>query len=176
VLGFTNLDSLSDEQLADVRVLLEKQRELLRFYWDSQSEAGQGMASGELVATYAWNDLYKTVLDQGIPVKYATPKEGARNWVCGFVMTAPEYRVASDEKVYDFLNAMMSAESGAFLIDEYSYGCGNSKAFDLVSPERIAEVGLSDPEAFLAKGILKPIPPEFDQKYVELWEEVTLGM
>ena len=176
VLGFTNLDTLSDEQLAEIKVLLKKQRELLRVYWDSQSEAGQGMASGELVATYAWNDLYKTIKDQGVPVKYATPKEGARNWVCGFVMTAPEFRVASDDKVYDFLNAMMSAESGAYLIDAYSYGCGNAKAFDLVSKERVAEVGLSDPEAFLAKGILKPIPPEFDQKYVELWEEVTLGM
>ena len=176
VLGFTNLDSLSDEQLDEVRVLLKKQRELLRFYWDSQSEAGQGMVMGELVATYAWNDLYKTVSDAGLPVKFMTPKEGARNWVCGFVLTAPDYRVASDERVYDFLDAMMSPESGAYLIDAYSYGHGNKKAFELVPAERVAEVGLSDPEAFLAKGILKPIPPEFDQKYVELWEEVTLGM
>jgi hypothetical protein len=30
--------------------------------------------------------------------------------------------------------------------------------------------------AFLARGILKPIPPEYDQKYVDLWEEVRLGM
>jgi spermidine/putrescine transport system substrate-binding protein len=176
VLGFTNLESLSDEQLAEVEVLLRKQRELLRFYWDSQSEAGQAMVAGEIIATYAWNDLYKTVTDAGIPVKYATPKEGARNWVCGFCLMADEYRVASDEKVYDFLDAMMSPESGAYLIDAYSYGCGNAKAFDLVSPERVAEVGLSDPLAFLAKGVLQPIPPEFDKKYNELWESIVLGM
>ena len=176
VLGFTNLDTLSDEQLAEVKILLEKQRELLRFYWDSQSEAGQAMAGGELVATYAWNDLYKTIVDQGLPVKYMTPKEGARNWVCGFVITDAEHRVASDEKVYDFLDAMMSPEAGAFVIDSFSYGHGNSKAFDLISPDRIAEVGLSDPEAFLARGILNPIPPEYDKKYVELWEAVKLGM
>ena len=176
VLGYTNLDSLSDEQLAEVRKLLEKQRSVLRFYWESQSEAGQAMVAGELVATYAWNDLYKTVSDQGLPVKYMSPKEGARNWVCGFVLTSPENRIGSDERVYDFLDAMMSPEAGAYLIDELSYGSANSKAFDLVSPERIAEVGLSDPEAFLAKGILAPIPPEFDAKYVNLWEEVKLGM
>jgi spermidine/putrescine transport system substrate-binding protein len=176
VLGFTNLESLSDEQLGEIRPLLEKQRQILRFYWESQSEAGQAMVSGEVVATYAWNDLYKTVSDQGIPVKYMSPKEGARNWVCGFVLTSPESRVASDERVYDFLNAMMSAESGAYLIDAYSYGSANSKAFDLVPDERVAEVGLSDPEAFLAKGILAPIPPEFDAKYVKLWEDVKLGM
>ena len=176
VLGFTNLDTLSDEQLADIKVLLLKQRELIRFYWDSQSEAGQAMASGEIVATYAWNDLYKTITDQGIPVKYATPKEGARNWVCGFCLTDDQYRVASDERVYDFLDAMMSPESGAYLIDALSYGSANSKAFDLVSPERVAEVGLSDPMAFLAKGVLKPISPEYDQKYIELWDSVVLGM
>ncbi len=46
----------------------------------------------------------------------------------------------------------------------------------MVSPERIAEVGLSNPEEFLARGILQPIPPEFDKKYVELWEDVRLGL
>jgi hypothetical protein len=46
----------------------------------------------------------------------------------------------------------------------------------MVPPERVAEVGLSDPEAFLARGILQPIPPEYDKKYVELWEEVRLGL
>jgi len=176
VLGFTNLESLSDEQLAEVRVLLLKQRELLRFYWDNQTEAGQAMVAGELVATYAWNDLYKTVNDAGLPVKFMTPKEGARNWVCGLVLTAPKYRAASDERVYEFLDAMMSPEAGAYVIDAFGYGHGNAKAFDLVAPERVAEIGLSDPMAFLARGILKPIPPEYDQKYVDLWEEVRLGL
>ena len=176
VLGFTNLESLSDEQLLEVRKLLEQQRDVLRFYWESQSEAGQAMVAGELVATYAWNDLYKTVADQGLPVKYMSPKEGARNWVCGFVLTAPESRVASDERVYDFLDAMMSPESGAYLIENYRYGASNMKSFDLATAEAIAESGLTDPEAFIAKGILAPIPPEFDEKYVNLWEEVKLGM
>ena len=46
----------------------------------------------------------------------------------------------------------------------------------MVPPERVAEVGLSDPKAFLERGILQPIPPEYDKKYVELWEEVRLGL
>ena len=71
----------------------------------------------------------------------------------------------------------MSPEAGAFLITEYGYGHGNAKAFDLVPAERIAEVGLPDPEKFLETGnFLKPIPKEYDDKYVTLWEEVTLGM
>ena len=177
VLGFKNLESLSDAQLAEVRTLLEKQRTLLRFYWDGQAEAGQAMAAGEIVATYAWNSLYKTMTDEGLSVKFMTPKEGARTWVCGFVLTSSQYRLASDDRVYDFLDAMMSPESGAFLIDEYSYGHSNRKAWDLVPAERIIEVGLPEPEKFLKIGnFLKPIPKEYDEKYVKLWEEVRLGM
>jgi len=41
---------------------------------------------------------------------------------------------------------------------------------------RKSVVGLSNPEEFLARGILQPIPPEYDKKYVELWEEVRLGL
>ena len=177
ILGYENLESLSDEQLAEVRKLLEKQRELLRFYWDSQSEAAQAMVAGEIVATYAWNDLAWPMMEEGLPVKFMTPKEGARTWVCGLVLTVPELRVASDERVYDFLDAMMSPESGAYVIGEYGYGHGNARAFDLVPPERLVEVGLPDPGKFLEIGnFLKPIPKEFDDKYVKLWEEVTLGM
>ena len=177
ILGYENLETLSDEQLAEIRKLLEKQRELVRFYWDSQSEAAQAFAAGEIVATYAWNDLVKPMKEAGLPVKFMTPKEGARTWVCGLVLTAPELRVASDERVYDFLDAMMSPETGAYVVSEYGYGHGNAKAFDLVPKERLAEVGLPDPAKFLEIGnFLKPIPKEYDAKYVKLWEEVRLGM
>lgn len=177
ILGYKNLETLTDAQLEEIRKLLVKQRGLLRFYWDSQSEAGQAMAAGEIVATYAWNSLVKPMKDEGLEVKFMTPKEGARTWVCGLVLTVPELRVGSDERVYDFLDAMMSPEAGAFLISEYGYGHGNSKAFDLVPAERLEEVGLPDPNKFLEIGnFLKPIPKEFDEKYVRLWEEVTLGM
>ena len=71
---------------------------------------------------------------------------------------------------------MMSPETGAHLLDAFSLGASNSKSYDMVSPERIAEVGLSNPAEFLARGILQPIPPEYDKKYVELWEEVRLGL
>ncbi len=104
------------------------------------------------------------------------PAHVRSSWGCGLVLTDQKYRAASDERVYDFLDAMMSPEAGAYVIDAFGYGHGNSKAFDLVAPERVSEIGLSDPMAFLARGILKPIPPEYDQKYVDLWEEVRLGL
>jgi len=40
----------------------------------------------------------------------------------------------------------------------------------------LREVGVSDPETFLACGILKPTLLEYDQKYVDLSEEAGLGL
>ena len=77
----------------------------------------------------------------------------------------------------DFVNAMMRPEAGAYLISEYGLGSGNAKAYDLVPQERLVEVGLDNPQAFLDDGIfLLPLEPEYEQKYVELWEEVKAGM
>jgi len=177
VLGYSEEDiwHLSDEQLAEVRTLLQKQRDLLRFIWTSQTEALQALASGEIVAMYAWNDAYAQLRAEGVPVAYMQPKEGARNWICGLVLASDN--IADDDRIYAFLNSMMRPEAGAYLIDEWGYGASNTKSYDLVSPERLEEVGLTDPLAFLENGIfLRPLEPEYDQKYVELWEEVQAGM
>jgi len=177
VLGYSEDDiwHLTDEQLQEVRKLVAKQRDLLRFYWTSQTEALQALAAGEIVAMYAWNDAYTQLKAEGVPVAYMSPKEGARNWVCGLVLASNN--VSDDDKIYDFLNAMMRPEAGAYLISEYGYGSSNTKAYDLVPQERLEEVGLDDPDAFLENGIfLLPLDPKYDQKYVELWEEVKAGM
>ncbi|MEZ5912203.1 MAG: extracellular solute-binding protein [Paracoccaceae bacterium] len=47
-----------------------------RFLWSDPSEVQQAMASGEIVAAYAWNDLVKNLKAEGVPVEYASPKEG----------------------------------------------------------------------------------------------------
>jgi len=57
-LGFRNIARLDDEQLAKVRDLLAKQRPLLRYYWADNTALEQSMASGEVVAAYAWNSSY----------------------------------------------------------------------------------------------------------------------
>ncbi len=54
---------------------MRHQRHILRFYWTDQNSAEQAIASGELVASNAWNSAYLTLKDQ-VPVAYMVPKEG----------------------------------------------------------------------------------------------------
>ncbi len=47
--------------------------------------------------------------------------------------------------------------------------------YRVASDERVAESGLRAIEAFLARGVLKPVPPENDQKYVDFCGDVKKG-
>ena len=57
-----------------------------RFLWKDPTEINQALASGEIVAAYAWNETPKTLKEQGIPAAYAIPKEGIFTWLCGLTL------------------------------------------------------------------------------------------
>jgi len=63
--------NMTDAMLEEVRPMMEKQSELVRFYSLSQTDIEQALASGEVVAFYGWNAAFKNLSDQGIPVAYA---------------------------------------------------------------------------------------------------------
>ncbi|MGH6720197.1 MAG: ABC transporter substrate-binding protein [Alphaproteobacteria bacterium] len=163
---------MTDEQLEQVRPLLDKQARIARFYWTDPTEFGQAMASGEVVAAYAWNDAVKSLTEQGLPVKYAVPKEGIFTWLCG--LTALNTGEGDPAMVHDFIDAWLAPEAGKFLIESYGYGHSNTKAFQIAAPEAIAALGFStDPSAMLADGILfQPLPGELNDKYINLFNDV----
>lgn len=174
VAGVADPFDMTDDEINQVRGLLAEQRPLLRYYWTDQSSVEQGLASGEIVASYAWNSAVVTLKEQGLPVEYMNPKEGILTWVCGLMML--QDGPGDEQAAYDLIDAMLAPESGAWLIDNYGYGHSNSKAFDLVAPERLDELGLSSPEALFAQGIFfEDIPPERREKYIEMFEEVKAG-
>jgi len=163
---------MTDEQLEQVRPLLEKQAKIARFYWSDPSEFGQAMAAGEVVAAYAWNEAVKSLTEQGIPVKYANPKEGIFTWLCG--LSALNTGEGDSAMVHDFIDAWISPEAGKFLIEEYGYGHSNKVAFEIASPESLAALGFStDPSEMLADGILfQPLVGELNDKYVNFLNDI----
>lgn len=173
ILGYDNIFELTDEQLVEVRKMVEVQRDNMRMYWSDQTEAVQALASGELVASYGWNDAYVTLKSEGYDVGLGVPKEGIFTWCCGLVMHTETDKV---DQAYDIINAFTSPESGAYEIENWGYGHANMKAFDLVPPEKLAELGLSTPEDLLGNGIFfQALKPEIEEKYIRLFEEVKAG-
>lgn len=170
-LGYKNIFTLDDDQLAAVRELLIKQRRLLRFYWDSNAVMEQAMASGEIVVAYAWNQSKPALLAQGIPVEFANPKEGIFTWVCGLVMFKDA--IGSQDAAYDFIDAMLDPEVGRYIIDTWNYGHSNQKAFELADPAVLASLGMQKPEELFTRGIFfQQVQEPYARKYAELFNEI----
>ena len=169
-----DVNNVTDDDLVKVRELLERQRPLVRMYSSDLTSVEQALASGEIVAAMTWNESPVNLKSQGIPVKFANPKEGALTWCCGVVLhkDAPNY-----DKAHDAINALISPEVGEYVINAFGYGHANLLAFDRVDEERLGELGLSrEPMQIIDRGIfVGPQPPEITTKINRDWEEIIAG-
>jgi spermidine/putrescine transport system substrate-binding protein len=165
---------LTDDQIEQVRQKLVEQRPLLRFYWSSQADAEQALASGEVVASYAWNDGYAHLVEQGVPVEMMNPKEGIQTWINSYIMI--HGGPGSEQDRYDFLNATLAPEVGKWLIEGSGYGSSNKEAFTAADKTKLKTFGYDDPSSLLANSVLQAsLDPALHTKLVKMFEEVKAG-
>jgi spermidine/putrescine transport system substrate-binding protein len=142
-----------------------------RFLWTDASELQQAMASGEIVAAYAWNDLIKNLRSDGIPVEYAVPKEGMFTWFCG--LTLLNSGKADPALAYDFIDAWLSPETGKVLIEESGYGHANMKSFEISDPAQVEAMGITDPQGMMADTIVFRNPSdEVQTEHNRVWGDL----
>ncbi len=166
--------AMSDAELAKAKAALLAQKELVRFYWSSQTDMEQAFANGEIVAAYGWNASVAMLRKQGIDMALMKCKEGIVTWTDGLVMM--NGGSGSEDLAYEFINAYMSPEVGAFLINSYGYGSGNAKAYESVTDERLAELGITDPDVVISTSkFQREISSDIRQKYQAVFDEVKLS-
>ena len=121
-----------------------------------------------------WNESPTVLKKEGVPVKFANPKEGALTWVCGLMMhkDAPH-----PDKAHDVIDSLISKEVGMYLIEENGYGHSNAKSFDLFTDEELAELGLSrNPVDILSAGKFQvPQTQEFETAMNQEFEKIKAG-
>ncbi len=166
--------NMTAAEVEKTRSLLKQQLPLLRYYSNSMTDVQQSLASGELVAAVTWNDSALTLSEEGLPVKFMKPKEGAMTWTCGLCLMT-DADPAKIDRSYDVIDAYLSPETGKYEIENWGYAHANIKAFDLVSEEDLASRGFTrDPETLLSSGIFqKPIANEAELE--TMFEEVKAG-
>jgi spermidine/putrescine transport system substrate-binding protein len=169
--GAANPMDMNDDEMGRAEDVLRQLHANVRFYWSDQAQLEQALASGEVVAAWGWMSSVNNLKKQGIDVAYMTPKEGVMTWVCGITRSAKS--AADDAKVYDFIDSMISPESGKYMIEEYGYGHSNAKSFGLASPESVAALGFTSPTDFLKTGhFFQAVDPAKRQAIVELWQKI----
>jgi spermidine/putrescine transport system substrate-binding protein len=169
LLKIADPNHMTADDLQRIKAKLLEQKPLLRFYWNDQTSMEQAMASGEIVASSAWNGSAALLRDQGVPVAFVSPKEGALAYCCGLVLVKGG---THRDEAYDLMNAMSSPEAGKWLIETYGYGHSNRKAFDLVDDALLAKRGLPrDPQTMLSAGIYATVSNHMNE-LTQILEEV----
>ena len=164
----------TDEAFDKIAAVMREQRPLIRTYTDDTTTLEQALSSGELVAAMTWNSSATQLKAEGVPVKFASPKEGALTWVCGLMIhkDAPHL-----DRAYDVIDSLLSVESGKFMINDYGYGHSNKKSFEQFDGETLAGLGLSStPADILEAGHFQvPQTQEWETKMNTLFEEIKSG-
>ena len=170
--GVTDWSTATEEQFEAASNWLREVHPNLRTYWQDAAELAQLMASGEILVAWAWNETPPTMREEGRPIGFnRNTAEGSSLWVCGYVnmKDAP----GSEDKAYDYVNAMLSEESVQPLLDN-GFGSANQAALEaVVSPEGLVEAGLEPIEVPILAQL--PIPNDLREKHNETFELIKAG-
>ncbi|MFU8823919.1 ABC transporter substrate-binding protein [Yoonia sp.] len=170
--GVTNWQNVTDEEFEAASNWLRAVHPNLRTYWTDPAELSQLLASGEILVSWAWNETYPAMVEEGRPIAFQREAvEGSSLWLCGYVKLAGGQ--GNVDKAYDYLNAFLSEESVVPLL-EAGYGSANAVALDAqVSDEDLIASGLGEIDA----PILAQLPKsnEMREKHAEMFEMIKAG-
>ena len=169
---FKDIDT--PEAFEKIAAVMREQRPLMRTYTDDNTTLEQALSSGEMVASMTWASSAVQLQAEGVPVKFAKPKEGALTWVCGLMIHKDAPKV---DKAYEIIDSLLSVETGHFMINDYGYGHSNIKAFDAFDAAKLDSLGLSKtPSEVLSEGHFQvPQTQEWETKMNETFEQIKAG-
>jgi spermidine/putrescine transport system substrate-binding protein len=153
LLGFSDMDNLTSDQIAQCKAKLIAQKPINKFYWDSEySQMQPAIKSGTVWAAYSWQDTLVSMKSAKVPVAFMNPTQGRLSWFCGFMLGAntPNYYHA-----HDYVESFINEAACTQMTNAYAYGTSNIK----VTPDKVADqalavsLGLGDPHALEAASV-----------------------
>ena len=123
--GVTDWNKATEEDFKKASAFLRKVHKNVRTYWQDGSEIRSLMKSGEVVLSWSWNEVAVLLQGEGVPVAMnQEPLEGSSTWICGYVLLKDPQ--GDEQKAYDFIDAFLEEDSGAFLVNDWGYGHSNA--------------------------------------------------
>lgn len=168
-LGFDPWTTTAEQDAQIQQWLLDLKPNLLT-YWVDFVELAQMMAAGDVwVASNAWADTYKSLLDEGVPVQYIEPREGKLGWVCGYGISS---QAQNPELALAYIDAMIAPESMAAFSNTYGYGAANRDALPQIDSETVELFQMGDPAALEQTVFYQSLTAEQRQKMTTMWSAV----
>jgi len=156
--GVTDWSDVTDAQFDAATAWLREVHGNLLTYWVDPAEISQLMASGQVLAAWAWNEVPVALAEEGFPVGFArNTSEGTSVWLCGYVNMAEGE--GTEDQAYDFVNAMHAEVSAEPLLTS-GFGTANDVALQSLGAEALAAAGLGP----ITVPVLAPLPISHDQR------------
>lgn len=170
--GVDNWTNATDAQFEAASNWLREVHPNLRTYWTDPGELAQLLSSGEVLVSWAWNETYPTMVEEGRPIGFEREAaEGSSLWLCGYVNLVDGQGV--EDKAYDFLNAMLAESSVVPLLDA-GYGSANAAALTAqVTEEDLVASGLGMIDVPVLAQL--PMSNEMRERQAETFELIKAG-
>ncbi|MBI3244397.1 MAG: extracellular solute-binding protein [Chloroflexi bacterium] len=168
-LGFDPWNTTPEQEEQIKQKLIEIKPNLVT-YWVDFTEVPLLLSSGDAwVVANTWQDAYKSLVDEGVPVEYITPKEGRLGWVCGYGISSKARNV---DLAYEYINAAIAPQSMANMSNEYAYGAANADALPLTDESYVKIMQLDQPDIIQRTVFFQSLTSEQQQAFTSLWDEV----
>jgi spermidine/putrescine-binding protein len=162
---------LDEEQLAQVKEILLRQRPLIRTYWGLGDELKQLYASGEVVISDAWPYVGVGLREQDIPVAEVIPSEGVTGWSDSWMLTTGAQNV---DLAYKWMDYMIGPDGQLGVLNNNGYAITNRKVIEALDPELRAALFMDNIEEGYDSIYMWRNVPNYDQ-WLQVWQEVTAG-
>lgn len=162
-IGIEDPMNMTDEEVAEARDHLLDNRDQFRSFAESDSSMVNLFKSGEVVLADGGRGTTAAMADDGLPVEWVAPEEGALSWVCGLALTS---KVANTDAAYKLINYYASAEAQAI---------SGEMGFVAMNPDALSMVDAEFKDAADPRNLENAIPqtePENADVYERAWQEV----
>lgn len=166
-MGFENIWTLSDEQLAQVKQKMIEQKPLVRRYWSTGGEIIELFTSGEVVATNSWSYVTQALKDEGLNAAQCAPERPTAWLDSHFIVAGAQNR----DLAHAFINYMLEPEVLAQIYERSGFGVTNPKIVEHLPKEALeGSVMGEDAEFRRTVQFWEEIPRR--AKYLEVWNEI----
>lgn len=168
-LGFDPYNTTPEQQEQIKQKLIELKPNLLT-YWVDYTEINQLLASGDVaIGANTWNDAWATLNEEGYEVEYIDPLEGRISYACGFGISTDSENV---DLAYDYIDALIDAQSNANMANDYYYGAANMNSVELLDPALVEKFHFDDPSVLENTNFQQPLTQEQREMMTTIWNEV----
>jgi len=170
--GVSDWTNFTEEQFQAAAQWLRDAHPNVVSYWSDPTDLANLMASGQVQIAWSWNDGIAAMRDSNFNVGFQrNAKEGAASFFCGYINGKGS--AGSEDKAYDFINAWLDPASAQGLLDGFSYGHNNEKAFASIPMEEKVTANIDPIEGTVLAQV--PIDNRVRDRLREEFENIKAG-